>query len=185
MHKLETDRLILRPFTYHDLDAFALIGSDPDVMRYIGDGNPQSRDQTAQRLDAIIEHHNQHGFGLWAAVEKTSGDLIGFCGLQFLDNTSEVELGYRLAKRLWGMGLASEAAQASLRYGFEQLGIDRIVAVVHPENIASSRVLEKIGLTYVKDGWYYNRDLRYYAITRDEYERENATGVKKRPAHPD
>src|SRR5712692_1765909 len=92
--------------------------------------------------------------------------------LQLLDGTSEVEVGYRLAKRFWGMGLASEAAQASLRFGFQELALDRIVAVVHPENVASQRVLEKIGLKYVKDARFYNKDLKHYAITRDEYERE-------------
>lgn len=185
MHIIETDRLILRPFTSNDLDALASIGSDPDVMHYIGDGKPQSREQTEQRLNAIIEHHSRHGFGLWAAVDKSSGDLMGFCGLQLLDNTSEVEVGYRLAKRFWGMGLASEAAMASLRYGFEDLGLDRIVAVVHPENIASRRVIEKIGLKYVKDAWFYNKKLKYYAISRDQYDSKSGTDTKDRPAHLD
>jgi len=111
---------------------------------------------------------------------ETDRLVLRLFSLQFLDGTSEVEVGYRLAKRFWGMGLAPEAAQASLCYGFEELGLDRIVAVVHPENVASQRVLEKIGLKYVKDARFYNKDLKYYAITRDEYERENAIGSKKR-----
>lgn len=164
---IETQRLILRSFTSDDLDELALIGSDPEVMRFIGDGKPQSREQTAARLNSIIEHRNRHGFGVFAVVDKASGALMGYCGLQFLDNTPEIEVGYRLAKRFWGMGFASEAATASLRYGFEELGLDRIVAVVQPENFASQRVLEKIGLTFVKDARYYNTDVRYYAITRD------------------
>jgi RimJ/RimL family protein N-acetyltransferase len=94
---------------------------------------------------------------------------MGFCGLQFLDNTPEIEVGYRLARRFWGMGFATEAARESLRYGFEELGLDRIVAVVQPENIASCRVVEKIGLRYVKDARFYQTDVKYYAITREEY----------------
>ena len=172
MNTIETARLHMRPFTFNDLDQFALIGSDPEVMRYIGDGRPQYREQTEATLNAIIEHHHRHGFGLWGAIEKASGSLAGFCGLQFLDKTSEVEVGYRLAKRFWGKGLASEGAAASLRYGFEELGLDRIVAVVQPQNIASSRVLEKIGLSYVKVAYYYNTDVKYYAITREEYDRD-------------
>jgi RimJ/RimL family protein N-acetyltransferase len=179
VYSIETARVYLRPFTSDYLDAFALTGSDPDVMRYIGDGKPQSREQTQVRLNAIIAHWNQHGFGLWAAIDKASGAWMGFCGLQFLDNTTEVEVGYRLAKRFWGMGLASEAAKASLRYGFEELALDRIVAVVQPGNIASRRVLEKIGLRYLKDARFYDSDVKYYAMTREEYERENGTHIQE------
>jgi len=175
MHTIETARVYLRPFTFDDLDAFAVIGSDPDVMRYIGAGRPLSREETHTRLNAIIEHRNKHGFGVWAAIDKSTGTLMGYCGLQFLDNTSEVEVGYRLAKRFWGMGLASEAAEASLRYGFQELGLDRIVAVVQPANLASQHVLEKIGLSYVKDARFYNTEVKYYAITKEEYERDGST----------
>ena len=166
---IETQRLALRRFTFNDLDAFASMNGDAEVMRYIGAGTPQTREQTAARLKAIIEHQNQNGFGLWAAIDKTGGAFIGFCGLQFLDNTPEIEVGYRLAKRFWRMGLATEAARASLRFGFEELGLDRIVAVVQPENVASCRVVEKIGLRYVKDARFYQTDVKYYAITREEY----------------
>lgn len=179
MHTIETARVFLRPFTSDDLDEFALMGRDPDVMRYIGNGKPQPREQTLARLNAIFEHRNQHNFGLWAAIDKASEAWMGFCGLQFLDNTSEVEVGYRLAKRFWGMGLASEAAKASLRYGFEELGLEQIVAVVQPENVASQRVLEKIGLKHVKNARFYNTDVNYYAITRDEYQRDDSTYIQR------
>lgn len=171
---IETPRLILRPLTRDDLDAFASMNGDAEVMRYIGDGKPQSRAQTQMRLNAIIEHREQHRFGLCAAIEKATGEFVGFCGLQFLDNTSEVEVGYRLAKRFWGMGLATEAAGATLRYGFDELGLDRIVAVVHPENVASQWVIQKIGLKYVKDARFYNTDVEYHAITRQEFEQDDS-----------
>jgi ribosomal-protein-alanine N-acetyltransferase len=170
MQCVETERLLLRPFTRDDLDVFASINADADVMRYIGDGKPQTRAQTEMRLNAILNHWDQHGFGLWALVDKTSNALIGFCGLQYLDNTAEIEIGYRFAKEFWGMGFATEAAGATLRYAFEVLGLDRIVAVVQPENFASQSVIEKIGLRYVKDAHFYNSDVEYYAITRGEFE---------------
>lgn len=176
---IETERVYLRPFTYQDLDAFAVICSDPGVMRYIGEGTPLTREQTEVRLNAIIEHQNRHGFGVWAAVDRSTGDLMGYCGLQFLDNTSEVEVGYRLASRFWGIGLASEAATACLRYGFTDLNLYRIVAVVQPGNVASQRVLEKIGLKYMKDARFYNSDVKYYAITREEYERNGSTYIRQ------
>jgi len=169
MHKLETARLILRPFAADDLDALAEINRDPQVIRFIGDGKPQSKEKTATRLNGYLEHGRRHAFGFWAALEKTTRDMVGFCGLQFLENTAEVELGYRLARRAWGIGLATEGAVASLRYGFDELKLDRIVAVVHPENVASQRVVEKIGLTYEKDAHYYGMNLRYYTIARETY----------------
>ena len=174
MQSLETERLLLRPFARHDLDEFASINADADVMRYIGDGKPQTRAQTEMRLNSILSHWDQHGFGLWAVVERASNALIGFCGLQYLDNTAEIEIGYRLAKQFWGTGFATEAASATLRYAFEVLGLDRIVAVVQPENFASQSVIKKIGLRYVKDTRFYNSDVEYYAITRSEFEAMSA-----------
>lgn len=175
---IETPRLILRAFTRDDLDAFSSMNADSDVMRYIGDGKPQTRALAQMRLNAVLDHWDQHRFGPWAAIDKRSGAFVGFCGLQFLDNTSEVEVGYRLVKRLWGMGLASEAAKASLRYGFEELGLDRIVAVVQPKNVASRRVLEKIGLRYLKDARFYNTDVKYYAITSEEHQRDDSANIQ-------
>ena len=148
---LRPKRLYLRLFAPTDLDALARINSDPEVMRYIGEGKPVSREQTEVRLHAYIEHWRQHRFGLWAVVHKADQALIGFCGLPYLENTPEVEVGYRLAKRCWRMGLATEGASASLRYGFEALNLERIVAVVQAGHVASQRVLEKIGLRYEKD----------------------------------
>lgn len=170
MRKVQTERLILRRFTLADLDALSSVNSDPDVMRYIGDGKPQSQDQTRARLDAILSHWEQHDFGLWAVVYRRAPAVIGFCGLQFLDGTTEVEVGYRLAKAFWGMGLATEAARASLEYGFGEMCLDRIVAVTHPDNLASQRVLAKIGLRYEKDARYYNTDVKYFAIKREDRE---------------
>lgn len=176
MDMIETDRLILRRFTLDDLDAFSLINADPVGMRYIGSGVPQSKEQTRERLAAILNHWRCHGFGLLAVVYKDNSAMIGFCGLQFLDNTDEIEVGYRLARSYWGRGIATEAAAASLMYGFCELRLDRIVAVVHPDNLASQRLLEKIGLRYEKEAHYYNIDVKYYAISQQEYERSASTG---------
>jgi RimJ/RimL family protein N-acetyltransferase len=169
MHTVETARLFLRPFTSDDLDALASLNADADVMRYIGDGKPQTKAQTQTRLNAILGHWRQHGFGLRAIVDKATHAFIGFCGLQFLENTSEIEIGYRIARRFWRMGIATEAARACLRHGFEILNLSRIVAVVHPENLPSQRVVEKIGLCYVKNSRFYNTELRYYEITRERF----------------
>ena len=169
MKTIETERLLLRPFATDDLDDFALLCADPEVMRFIGDGKPQSRERAEIRFNALIKHGNDHGFAPFAVTTKSGSDFAGFCGLQHLDSTPEIEVGYRLRKRFWGMGLATEAARASLRFGFEELALDRIVAVVQPQNIASCRVIEKIGLRYVRDARFYETNVRYYATSREEY----------------
>jgi len=179
MHSIETTRLYLRPLSVDDLDDFALMGSDAEVMRFIGSGITLSKDQTAKRLYSMVEHWSKHGFGLWAAIERVSNAWMGFCGLQLLDNTQEIEVGYRLAKQFWGSGFATEGARASVRYGFEQLELNKIVAVVQPENFASQRVLEKSGLKYLREDHFYNSRVKYFAITRDEYEPDDSTYIQK------
>jgi RimJ/RimL family protein N-acetyltransferase len=168
---IETCRLFLRVFELADLDALAKINSDPEVMRHTGDGNTVSREQTKKRLHAYIEHWRQHGFGLRAAVHKSDHAFVGFCGLQFVAGTKEVEVGFRLAKQYWGQGLATEAARAVVRHGFEVVGLDRIIGLAQPANVASQRVLEKSGLKHERNAYYYEHLVRYYAIGRTDIDR--------------
>lgn len=177
MHVIETARLILRPYTANDLDDLFLIRSDPEVMRYVRDGKPLTWEETQANLDNIIQHYHQHDFGLWAAVDKANGNLIGYCGLIYLDSTPEVEVGYMLAKAYWGKGLASEGAKACLKYGFEQLKLSRIVAIAKPPNLASGRVMEKIGMKYEKQAFYYNTDVVYYAILQETFQPDDSLYV--------
>lgn len=165
---IETLRLRLRPLVYEDLEALFALNSDPNVMKYITNGNPMPRDQAEARLQFYLDHWQQHSFGLFAIEYKDEGEFAGFCGLQYLDNTSEIEVGYRLAEKYWGKGIATECARVSLQFGFDNIKLDRIVAVVHPDNLASQRVIEKIGLRYEKRAMYYNTDVMYYALNRDE-----------------
>lgn len=177
MDEIETERLYLRLFKPDDLEAFSLIRSDPDVMRYMRDGKPLSREQVSENLTGIIQHYREHSFGLWAAIYKQDSQLIGFCGLQFLEQTPEIELGYMLSKAYWGKGLATEGAKASLKYGFGNLNLERIVAVAYPENLASRRVMEKVGMKYEKKALYYKRNLAYYAISRQAYKPEDCSYI--------
>ena len=152
-----------------DLSDLFAIRSDPEVMRFIGTGQPQSMDQVRDSLGYVISDWEKKGFGRWAIVHKADKKLIGWCGLAFLDKTDEIEIGYGIAKEYWGRGLTTEAAAASLRYGFEELKLDRIVAVAMPENLASRRIMEKLGMRFEKTGHWYEAELVYYAILRDEY----------------
>ena len=165
---VETCRLCLRVFEPADLDALANINSDPDVMHHTGDGNPVSREETDRRLRGYIEHWRENGFGLRAAIHKSDHALVGFCGLQFVAGRHEIEIGFRLAKKYWGQGLATEATRAVLRHGFEVLGLERVIGLARPANVASQRVLEKSGLKHEKNAHYYGHFVRYYAIERTE-----------------
>lgn len=168
--EIETARLLLRAFTPGDLDDLYLVFGDAEVMTYISGGKPRTREATRAGLLRTIEGWQNRGFGLWAVVEKDSGHVIGYCGLIFLEGTTEIELAYGLAKSSWGKGFATEAARASLRFGFEELKLERIVAVVNPQNITSQRVLEKLGMKYTKDAHHYDADLMYYEISKQDYQ---------------
>jgi [ribosomal protein S5]-alanine N-acetyltransferase len=160
---IETARLYLRQLTLDDLEDLHVIYSDSEVMKYLSRG-VRNREETAVDLLQIIADWEKHGFGLWAVVNKENNQLIGDGGLRFLGDTSEVEVGYVLAKAYWGKGLATEIAKASIKYGFEVLQLKKIVAVADTENIASRRVMEKVGMKYQHNFNYRDRDRVYYSI---------------------
>ncbi|MBA3322398.1 MAG: GNAT family N-acetyltransferase [Pyrinomonadaceae bacterium] len=169
MPEIETARLRLRLFTANDLDDLTHLFGDPDVMRYLGveAGQTHSRAETQPILDSIIGGWRRRGFGRWAVIHKESGQLIGVCGLRRLDG--EIELVYMLAKEYWGRGYAREAARANLRFGFEELGLKRIVAITRRENVASQHVMQSIGMRYEREGRYYGVEAMCYAISRAEF----------------
>lgn len=162
--EIETERLRLRAFTPDDLDELYQVFGDAEVMRYISGGRPRSLEDTRTGLLRSLEGWRERGFGLWAVTIKESGKVIGYCGLIFLDETPEVEVAYGLARAFWGMGYATEAARAGLRFGFEVVKLERIVAVVNPGNVSSQRVLEKLGMVYSRQAHHYDEDLMYYEI---------------------
>jgi len=168
MPAIETDRLLLRMFGPEDLDELARLFSDPNVMRYVGDGQPVNREEADKALQSIIKHWQTHGFGRWAAVDKQTREFVGFGGLRSLFGTPEVV--YHLAPAHWGKGLATELGRASLRFGFEDRQFDRIVAIAKPLNSASVHVMEKLGMHFEKDARYYDIDVVEYAINRAEFE---------------
>jgi len=141
---LETNRLILRPFKSGDVRAaFGWFG-DPIVMRFTPTGPDTSIDQTKVRLANYQAHQTTHGFSKWIILERRLGGPIGDSGLLKMEEHGWIDLGFRLAQRYWGKGLATEAASAWVRAAFNDFHIDRLTALVHPENVASTRVLEKL-----------------------------------------
>jgi RimJ/RimL family protein N-acetyltransferase len=151
---LATDRLVLRRFTDADVDYLFDLDSDPDVMRFLTGGKPTPRDvirnETLPRL--VQDYDRLPGCGRWAAIEKSTGEFLGWFALRPPDGgmVEEVELGYRLRACAWGNGYATEGSRALIRKGFTELGVQRVYAETMAVNIASRRVLEKAGLRLVR-----------------------------------
>jgi len=166
---IETDRLILRRFDLSDLDEFAPIMADADVMRFSKSG-PWTRERTEEFLQQCQVDYSEArwGYGRLAAVQKTDQRVIGFAGLarfDDVDGSPEVEIGYRLHPEFWGRGLGTEAAAASRDHGFGDLGMTRLISLIQPENVASVRVAEKIGMSCEKGIRQWDLDLRVYVIS--------------------
>jgi RimJ/RimL family protein N-acetyltransferase len=152
--RLVTERLVLRRFTADDHASFAAMNADPEVMRWIADGATLTREQSDALLERADAGWLERGFGLWA-VEVPEEGLAGFAGLAepaFLpDVLPGIEIGWRLRRGAWGRGYATEASRAVLGVAFERLGLAQVLAVVHPRNVASRRVAEKLGMRRARD----------------------------------
>ena len=148
MTLIETPRLIMRPFDLAEAgEAFAWFG-DPRVMRYVPTGPDPSIERTRSRLAGYVAHQAANGFSKWAVVDRASGRLIGDAGLLRLDSQGWpgwIDLGFRLVPGSWGRGLATEAAHAWANAAFSRFHLATLVALVHPDNAASLRVVEKVG----------------------------------------
>jgi [ribosomal protein S5]-alanine N-acetyltransferase len=172
---LETQRLILRRITPDDFDNLHRMNSDPVVMKYVGDGTVRNREQMLGEIEMLISHYiRKPGLGVWAVELRDSHVFVGASGLVYYDNTKDIEVGYRFLKEHWNKGYATEAASALLKYGFEKLGLKKIVSSAHMANRASTRVMEKIGMRYVDDRFHYNSMQSYYEISRREYDQRKA-----------
>jgi RimJ/RimL family protein N-acetyltransferase len=146
---VKTERLILRYFEPIDSEAMMDVFGDAEVMRF-GDG-VQTREWVEAWLRTCLENYQRRGFGPYAVVEQSTGDVIGYCGLFYfpdMHGQPEIELGYRLRRAAWGQGYATEAARLVRDYAFHTLHIKRLIALIDPDNVPSIRVAEKIGMHY-------------------------------------
>lgn len=146
---LETQRLLLRHFTMEDLDELFALYRDPEIRRYFPEG-VLTLEETKEELEWHMHGHPRHPeLGLWGAIHKGTGKFIGRCGLLpwEIDGRLEIEIAYLLDKSYWGQGLATEAAHGLLYHGFRQLHFPRLICLIDPDNIASQRVAEHIGMT--------------------------------------
>lgn len=165
---LETSRLILKtPELSHFSDLLAL-RTDPDVMKYIGEnGAIQTKEDVSLFLTLAMAYQTKHGFGFCSVFEKESDAFVGQAGLCHLaldDNQAEIELSYRLHKRYWGRGYATELSRALITWGFEHLVVDKFIAVTHADNIDSQKVLKKIGMIHIGKRDYRGTQVEGYEI---------------------
>ena len=161
---LETERLLLRTFTTEDARLIYELNNDPDDTRFTGD--PITDIAHAQQVleQVILPQYVLYNHGRWAVHTKPDLEFIGWCGLKKRPERNEIDLGYRFLKSTWGKGYATEAAFACIKYGFEKLGLKRIVGRAMPGNIASLKVLEKCGMTYIGEDMVDDHPAKTYEI---------------------
>lgn len=164
MQILETSRILLREFSPGDADALARVLSDPETMRFY----PAHFDRSGveEWITRNCRRYAEFGHGLWAMVLKSSGEMIGDCGLtiQVVDGEKEIEIGYHVRRDFWGQGLATEAAVACRDYGFGRLHAERLISLIRPENMPSRRVAEKNGMTIWKEVLWRELPHLVYAV---------------------
>jgi RimJ/RimL family protein N-acetyltransferase len=171
---LETRRLLLEPFDQRHRRSWRSICRDPEVMRFIGGGEIWEMSLADDVFDRSLTHWREHGFGGRAVFEKRNGDCVGFTTLRYVDTgaieaaAGEVEIGWRIARRAWGNGYATEAAAESRDQAFGSLKLSRIIARMHAANSASIRVAEKIGMRLERGaGGRHGEPVRIYSIARE------------------
>jgi ribosomal-protein-alanine N-acetyltransferase len=166
---IETGRLILDTWQDRDWTELRPIATDPEVMRYITGGAPWTDQQIQAFVARQVRLYSERGFCRWKLLAKPSRETIGLCGVGFMHATEDPEIGWWLARRYWGRGLSTEAAEAALRDAFERAALDRIVSIARPENAASLRIMEKLGLSFEAGLEFEGVHVVRYAIDRSQY----------------
>lgn len=170
MNIAETARLNIREIKREDTPALSKILGDPSVMEFSANGT-LTEVETVKFIEWCSGSYQTHGYGLWALIDKVSSRLIGFCGLSntTIDGVTEVEVAYRLAEEQWGKGLATEAVNRVLSYGFLKCNLSSIVGIVSPRHRASIRVLEKVGFGSFEETRYKGWDVRVYRLSKEDW----------------
>jgi len=167
---LVTERLRLRPFRLSDIDDYAAMNADPEVVRYLsGGGGTWERERSWRHMAFLIGHWQLAGSGMWAGEQKETGTFVGMTGFADPEGWAGFELAWTLARRWWGRGYATEGAQAALNYAFTALNKDRVISLIHPANQASIRVAERLGETLQGHSDLRGADYLVYGINRESY----------------
>lgn len=167
---LETEHLLLRAWRAEDADAWYRVLQEPGLLKYFPDPNPPSR----RMADRYIEHHLEHwrtfGYGHWVVTRRDDGSIVGWTGLEYVTELEQTELAYLLSRSVWGRGYATEAGRAAVRFAFDTSGVEELIGLVHPENGASIRVLEKCGMSLVDRVTLWGLEMCRYCLGRPGYE---------------
>jgi RimJ/RimL family protein N-acetyltransferase len=188
---LVTKRLRLRAFRKSDLDDYAALNADPEVLRYLGSGQePWDRGRAWRHLAFLMGHWPLCGVGTWAVEHRETGAFVGAIGFSEPEGWPGLELAWTLARRWWGCGYATEGAQAALDHAFTVWKRDRVISLIHPENQASIRVAERLGESLQGRIDHHGREMLSYGIDRESYERrqelrrQEALGQRSRHRAP-
>lgn len=166
---LTTERLTLKPVSTDDIDDLHRISNEPDVRRFLWDDEPVPEAAIRGLIAASARLFAETGVGLFGVRLRASDDLLGFCGFVLLEGMEEPELGYELTREAWGRGLATEASRACLDHAFYEAGFGRVIAGADPPNVASLRVLAKLGMKPIGNLNPNAPDEPYYALYREDF----------------
>lgn len=142
---IDTERLLLRPFNQSDLEPFAKMNGDPQVVAFLGNGQPIDRNESWRLMAWLLGHWQLRGYGSWAVEEKTTESFVGRIGLFYPEGWPGIEISYVLARSFWGKGYATEGGKVAMTYAFEELNLPHLISLIHPYNRASIRVAERLG----------------------------------------
>lgn len=174
---LETERLRLRGFRETDIDDFSTLNANPEFVAHIGQGEPISATDSWNVMCWLIGHWHIRGYGFWVIEDKSTGEFLGRAGLWRPHEWPGVEIGWGLTPKVWGRGYATEAAHAILEWGFNHILCDEIISVIHPDNEASKKVARRIGETFKETAVVNGKASEIFAITREDYEGQQADGI--------
>lgn len=171
---IETNRILLRKFLHTDVDGMFQLHSNPEVHTYLGNKTIQSKEEAASLINYIQQQYNEFGIGRWACIEKDSNKFMGWCGLKFVteieNNQSHFhDIGYRFLPEFWNKGFAKEAAKPCVEYGFQKMGLQKIIGTCHIDNIASRKVLEHCGLKQTALFEWENLPCRWMEIHKNPH----------------
>ncbi len=172
---LETERLRLRPFLQSDIDDYAALNADPEVLRYLSSGGPWERERAWRHMAFLIGHWQLVGAGMWAVEQKVTCTFVGMTGFADPEGWAGFELAWTLVRRWWGCGYATEAARSALDHAFNVLKKDRVISLIHPENQASIRVAERLGETLQGHSDLKGTPYLVYGIGREGYAAQAGT----------
>lgn len=168
MSSVSTERLLLRQFVEGDLDDYAAMCADPEVMQFLG-GRAWNRMETWRHIATMLGHWQLRGYGLWAVEERNSGIFVGRIGFINPEGWPGFELGWALTRSAWGQGYATEAARQCLDYAFNELERDHVISLIHPENARSRAVAERLGERFERTIPFFGDTVSVFGVRRDEW----------------